>query len=258
MTIKALIGVAGIALVIGAPALAADLPLKAPPAPVAIAYDWTGFYFGGHVGGAWGNKTWLEDATGSGTGLGPAAAGLVDAKYDVSGFLGGGQVGFNYQTGRIVWGIEADLSGASITGGGGACFTAVGPGNTCSSKTDWLGTVTGRLGYAFDRTLVYVKGGYAAAHDKYSNPFTFPGISSVDTATETRSGWTAGVGLEYALSGPWSVKAEYDYMGFGTRDLTFTDPLGGGYTENIRQYINEIKVGINYRFGMPGAVSTRY
>lgn len=259
MTIKTLIGTAGLALVVGTPALAADLPLKAPPAPIAVAYDWSGFYIGGHVGGAWGNKTWLEDATGSGTGLGPAAAGLVDANYTVSGIFGGGQVGFNYQTGRWVWGVEGTLSGASINGGGGACFTAVGPGNTCSTNIDWLGTVTGRLGYAWDRTLLYVKGGYAAAHEKHSNPFTFGRFSGVDTATETRSGWTIGAGVEYALMGAWSVKAEYDYLDFGTRDLTFTDALGGGYTENIRQNVHEFLVGVNYRFGFTGgALATRY
>ena len=242
---------------LGQVAFAADLPANAAPvayykAPVAHAYNWTGFYIGGHFGGAWGDKKWFEDATGSGTGVGPV--GLLDGSYKVSGVLGGGQLGANYQTGWAVLGIEADISGAGINGStaSGACFATIGGNQSCSTKINWLSTVTGRLGAAFDRTLVYAKGGFAWAHEKHENPFNFGGAANdTDVGNETRGGWTIGGGVEYAWAASWSVKLEYDYMGFGTRNVSFHDPAGGGYTEDIRQNLHVIKVGINYRFGGP-------
>jgi outer membrane immunogenic protein len=244
MKLKVLAGVAVIAAICGTSALAADMPVKAVPY-VAPVYNWTGFYIGGNFGGAWGNTAWLDDGT-------AGVAGTVDASYDTSGILGGGQIGFNYQIDRWVWGVEADFDAASITGGGGACFTAGGPGNTCSSKADWLTTVTGRVGIAFDRALIYFDGGWAEVHEKYSNPFNFGvGATGVDAASETRNGYTIGGGIEYALAGPWSMKAEYNYIGLGTKDLLFCEAAGCFYSENLRSNLNEIKAGINYRFGWP-------
>ncbi|MGP0090555.1 MAG: outer membrane protein [Xanthobacteraceae bacterium] len=214
---------------------------KAPNAPT---WSWTGFYLGGHVGGGWANTTWLEDITKSGSG-GVGPIGLQDASHTASGLLGGGQVGINYQTGRWVFGIEGDVSGANLTGSSSSCFPEVaGTTQTCSSKVDALGTVTGRVGATFDRSLAYVKGGFGWVNESYLTA----GAPSAGSAAETRGGWTLGAGLEYSFKGPWSGKVEYDYLGLGTRNVKFTN-APGFFTEDVRDNAQVVKLGINYRFG---------
>src|SRR5437867_4945502 len=130
---------------------AADMPTKAPMAPVyATPFNWTGFYIGAHVGAGWSTKEWSEE-------------GLVLLNYNLNGFLGGGQLGYNWQSGWAVFGVEADASWTDIKGSG-TCFVDF----QCSSKIDALGTITARFGGAVDRALVYVKGGGAWVHDKHT------------------------------------------------------------------------------------------
>lgn len=219
-------------LACGSSALAADLPVKAPRAPVVIpvAYNWTGFYIGGHVGGAWGKKDWVA------VGVGPLGS------HDVDGFIGGGQVGFNYQVGAFVWGVEVDFSWANLDGN--HIDTVFGGNNRTDVK--WLGTVTGRLGYAWDRALLYVKGGGAWVRDLY----TITGAGGFFAETrDTNWGWTIGAGLEYGLTPNWSVKVEYNYLDFGTERIRFTPTVGPAFDRDVDQQIHAIKVGINYRFG---------
>ena len=112
-----------------------------------------------------------------------------------------------------------------------------------------VGTVTGRVGAAFDRALLYVLGGYAWEHAGYENPAPLDGgLNSF--ASHTVSGWTLGGGLEYALGGNWSAFVQYNYMGFGTRDLLFvgTPAVAGQFTEDVRDHINVVKAGVNFRF----------
>jgi outer membrane immunogenic protein len=208
---------------------AADLApvLKAPPP--RTAYSWSGFYIGGFVGGAWGDKRWTEV-------VGPFPAASI--RHDVSGILAGGQVGFNYQTGAWVFGVEGDIG---WTDADGSTTCIVGPPFVCGAEVKSLATVTGRLGYAFDRVLLYGKGGGAWARDDY-HASRFGVILS--RASDSRSGWTAGVGIEYGLSPNWSVKLEYDYMDLGTDRVRFSD----GAVEDIAQRLNTLKAGINYRF----------
>jgi outer membrane autotransporter protein len=229
-------------------AMAADMrmPVKAPPAPAPVAYNWSGFYIGAHVGGAWGTKEWfLTDP------------GLDFGSHDVSGLIAGGQVGFNWQAPGSNWvlGIEAQ---ASWSNADGEHIITI-PGATAiglRSEVEWLGTVTGRLGYAFDRVLVYAKGGFAFAHDNFEvfNP-SGPEVFSTD---KTRTGWTVGGGIEVALGGNWSAKGEYNFMDLGKKSVTFTD--GGDVIPfDVDQQLHVVKFGINYRFGgFGGPVVARY
>jgi outer membrane immunogenic protein len=218
-------------------ASSADLTAAITKAPAA--FNWTGAYIGGHVGYGWGDKSWVDR-----TGYFPA----IDQSVD--GVLGGGQLGFNYQTGPIVLGIQGDVSWAGIDG------SSTSYGRTFKAEVDWLATLTGRVGYAWDRWLLYVKGGGAWAHDEFS-VVQFDG----QRASQTRSGWTIGGGVEVALVGNWSALVEYDYMDFGDDSATFTEtiiipgkpckpPKEKTFTRafDIDQQMHTIKVGLNYRF----------
>jgi outer membrane immunogenic protein len=218
-------------------ASAADLPPAPPPAPAPYyrpappIFSWTGFYLGLHGGGAFGKKDWSDPILGS---LG---------SHDVSGGIAGGQIGFNYQAGPAVFGVEVDAAWAGLRGSHNLLGV---PGIVGETKVDFLGTVTGRLGAAWGMALLYVKAGGAWAHDKYD--ITLAGVN-VASASETRWGWTIGTGLEYAFSPNWSAKVEYNYLDFGTKTVTFTGIGGLTGTADIKQNVNIVKAGFNYRFG---------
>ena len=242
-TMRGLLVIAGLAggMIFASKAMAADIsrPIyKAPPAgALPVTYDWTGFYIGGHVGYGWAHNDW-RDAFGLGI------------SNDTNGFLGGGQAGFNYQIGQFVLGAEGDFSWAGINGGttGGGI---PGPGAAFNTNVNWTSTLTGRAGIAFDRWLVYGKGGVAWANSNFStNNYTFPGSIDVN---DTRIGWTAGAGVEYAFAPAWTAKLEYNYMDFGDRGVSFAP----GTLTNIDQQIHAVKFGVNYKFGFPGATAAR-
>jgi opacity protein-like surface antigen len=249
----------------GAPSAwaASDAIYKAPPtAPVS----WTGIYIGGHLGAAWGNQSWSDPFPSFNTFScdgnicfgGPDVPGFGD-RINLLGPLAGGQVGINWQSGRWVVGLEADASGADILGEN-TCFTGMGGGN-CSSRINATGTIASRLGFAWDRAMVYAKAGGAWARNEdtvninnitllsFAGPF--PGVSTV---THTRWGWTAGIGVEYAFGPAWSAKLEYDYLDFGHTSETFPvlfTPLyfaPSATPISIGQQLHELKFGVNYRF----------
>ncbi len=201
------------ALLAAAPAMAADLssapayPAKAAAAAAPPVFSWTGFYIGANAGYAWGSGTGAADAYG----LNP------------DGWLGGGQVGYNYQfQNNVLVGLEADVDAANISSSSGLA----------SSKLDYFGTVRARLGYAFDRVLPYVTGGLAWGNNK----ITGLGYSQSNTST----GWTAGAGVEYALTNNWTAKAEYLYMDLGKSGF---DSIGdAGLTASTA------RLGVNYKF----------
>ncbi len=237
-------------------ASAADLPVKAVP-PVASAATWSGFYIGVGGGGAWGTKTFdYNDFT-------AGALFLWNSSVPVNGAFGGGQVGFNWQTNWIVFGVEADAFGANITGHA-ICNTTIFFTN-CSAKSDSFGTVTGRIGGAVDHALLYVKGGGAWIRDRFtvSNVALAPLPGAFTSSlSDTRTGWTVGMGVEYSFTPNWSAKLEYDYMDFGTKRYNFppvaTVPAATFTNWDIDQRIHTVKVGLNYRFNWAGSVVARY
>jgi len=238
MSLRAFVG--GIAMAAGTVACvcsvkAADLPLARAPAavqPVAYAppvYNWSGFYVGGHIGSGFADSSW-SDPFGGATNT-----------FNKDGFLGGAQVGVNAQFNWLVLGLEGDFSYTGIKGSGTDSI-----GDAINTNTQWTSTATGRVGAAFDRLLVYGKAGLAVARDQSSLTDTF-GVTS-NAGALTRTGWTAGAGLEYGLNEHWSARLEYDYLGFGNQALNFTTPNIGAVTSNASLNVQEVKAGINYRF----------
>lgn len=225
-------------------ALAADLPVKARPAAV-VAYSWTGIYGGVHVGYGWGDKDYFDPIAGASAG-----------SHQADGWLGGVQLGANYQVGAWVFGIEGQFSWTDING---SHANPLDLADILGTRVPWLATAAGRLGYAADRTLFYVKGGGAWARDHYS---TIDAGALEAFAKHTRGGWMVGAGIEHAFAGPWSAKIEYNYLDLGTRTIDLLDPATGAVasTFDIRQQIHTVTVGLNYRFwgGGGGPVTARY
>jgi outer membrane immunogenic protein len=212
-------------------ALAADLPRRAPvkaPEPVVYAYNWSGFYIGAHAGGGWGEKCFTFAAA-------------SDGCHDGNGAVAGGQLGFNYQTGQFVFGVEFSGSWANITGDHVGLLA---PFGTYHSEINTILMLTGRVGMAFDRTLLYVTGGgaWANAELDYTRP---AGVSSAD---KSRSGWTVGAGIEYGFTPNWSIAAQYNFIDFGDKSINFTG-AGLNFNDNIDQQIHLATVRLNYRFG---------
>jgi outer membrane immunogenic protein len=253
--------VSALALVSVRPGLAADLgrmPAKAPSSPPVRVFTWTGCYLGGHAGWGWGRTKFNDISTVlPDEGLATIFANAPSVKVDTDGFLGGGQVGCDYQfAGNWVVGVEGQFSGADIKG---SIDTISNPGivtpvtsSTFHSKTDWIASVTGRLGYAWDRWLVYGKAGGAWAHNEYDAVTTYAGTWAT---SETRSGWTVGGGLEWAFADNWSAKLEYQFYDFGNKNLTFFNPNPAPFgvtfsnrVESMDQQIHSVKLGLNYRF----------
>ncbi|MFG1302069.1 outer membrane protein [Xanthobacter sp. V3C-3] len=243
------------ALSAGTSAHAADLATKPiTKAPAAAAFSWTGFYVGVEGGYGWAQNNFSN----SFDPINPGTLSLQDAEYDLDGGLIGGQIGYNYQINNIVLGIEADAAWANITGSG-SYFNGVAPSciqsnDPCSSKIDALGTITGRLGVAFDRVLLYAKGGAAWATTSQtagSTNIALPFLNYSATTDLTRWGWTAGAGVEWAFLNNWSAKVEYNYMDFGSEQVTFNfvpNTFINPYSATLAQSVQVLKAGINYRF----------
>ena len=208
-----------------APSLGADLPRPAYKAPVYVApgFSWTGFYVGINGGYGWAKSSWSSAVT----------SGDVSPK----GWLIGGTLGYNMQTGNFVWGLEGDIDLSTIkgstSGGTGVCAT---PG--CESRNRWFGTARGRIGYAFDRWLPYLTGG-AAFGDVKMSPNT--GLSE----TKPKIGWTAGAGIEWAFMTNWSTKIEYLYADLGKSTCS---AASCGVDTDVTWKANIVRLGVNYRF----------
>ena len=209
-----LAGVGLIALIHAA--AGADLPPASQnyykaPAFVPPPYTWSGFYLGINGGGSLGRSNW-DNAGG----------------FNVSGGLVGGTIGYNYQISHAVLGVESDVDWSSIRGSTGAS----------STSNSWLSTLRGRVGYAADRFMPYVTGGGAFGNINASAP----GLAG---GSATNVGWTVGAGLEFAIAGNWTAKAEYLYVSLGR----FNCSVGcGAPTDNVSFNTNLIRGGINYRF----------
>jgi outer membrane immunogenic protein len=211
------------ALVAAQCAAAADLsvaPLyKAPPAQPSSIYNWTGFYLGANGGGGWGHSWWQSQST----------------TVDLSGAQVGGTAGYSWQFGNAVIGLEGDIDWSNLKGTSGAA-----PCPGCSTSDSWLSTVRGRAGYAFGGVMPYLTGGLALGDIRATAP-SFAGAST------TNPGWTVGGGIEIALPGNWTAKAEYLHVDLGKFNCGLncsTSP-----TNNVSMHDDVVRAGINYHFG---------
>jgi opacity protein-like surface antigen len=249
--------------------LASVMPTKIPvkARPYLAPTNWTGFYVGGFLGVDYGTND-------------VRFPGFFNDGNNVHTFgpIGGGQAGYNWQINKWVVGVEGDIGAANIKGsrtcglsqniqGGPVAFT--GTLLDCTPKMDWVATATARVGYAWERTLFYVKGGAAFTDENFTatciiNP-TNPSPPSARcvnpagafttgfTASTNRAGWTIGYGTEFDLGHNWSAKAEYDYIDFGRKNMVAND----GTIVSDHGSTSQVKIGVNYRFA-PGAVVAKY
>lgn len=243
-------------------ASAADLrPLPARPV-VAPVYNWTSCYFGGYVGGAW-NAEAVRTSDVNGYDLGQLDVWNYDLK---SSFLGGGTLGCNWQPIGSPWviGAEGEIGYLRLTSSALDVFDPLQSINSSVKIGDWYGMATARLGYAWDRAMVYIKGGVAFVDveatviDPIANPLF------VANTSESLATWTVGGGLEWAFDWKWSVKAEYMYIGLdnvsacGFNSNANLVPVGTYCWNHELDGIHTAKIGLNYRFGGGAPLVARY
>lgn len=241
-------------------ASAADLPVKAPPMIAAPAFSWTGFYVGGNVGYSWGNSdtnTFFNNAE-----FGSFAH--SDA-LRLNGIIGGGQVGFNWQASPAwVFGVEADWQASGEKASGSVSDPFASPASVGTVTTSYeakissFGTLRGRIGYAWDRLLVYGTAGLAYGQVRLTGTTNQSGIDSQGgsfnlstpfSSSNSNIGWAVGAGIEGAIANNWTWKAEYLYIDLGSLDVS--QPVldfGGSITAHGRFTDNIVRVGFNYRF----------
>ena len=231
---------------------AADLPVQPVPLYVPPAFKWTGIYVGGNFGGGWMRRSWTE-----------SWYGLEFESGATSFIVSGSQIGGNYQIGNIVLGgeIELDYMSNGSSHHPGIFVPAIGHNIRVTSSSQWIGTVAGRFGFAFDRALVYGKagGGWVGGNRLTITNTTTGGF--VTTSNSATGAWLVGGGVEWAFGAyvnAWTVKLEYNYIGLG--NWSHTVPVGSpflvGDTFTTDRNIQMVKVGFNFLFN--GPVSSRY
>jgi len=218
---------------LGSAAQAADLAArpytKAPPMVAAAIYDWSGFYIGVNGGGGWTHNTW--DLVGGGR----------EGSSDASGGTVGGQIGYRWQSGPFVFGLEAQGNWADFSGDHLSAIFAT----RNRTKTDAFGLFTGQIGYAFNNVLLYAKGGAAVVDNKY-DIFNLAGVNLASTSN-TRWGGTVGAGVEYGFAPNWSLGFEYDHIFLDRQNVSF----GALGSDSIKQDVDLFTARINYKFGGP-------
>jgi opacity protein-like surface antigen len=234
---------------------------EAVQSPAPPAWFWTGFYIGAHAGTAWGTTNFSD----------PFGSSIFGDKVSTPGFLAGGQIGYNWQNDNLVYGLEADIS-ALDSDGTNTCLASSGlfVSANCRARPNMMGDLTARVGWAYghsNHSLLYAKGGAAFVHNQIDITTNatahFVGLPpQVTSSSFTKVGWTIGAGVEHAITPAWSVKIEYDYVGLGGESVAtpqgLVQPIPGvnGYnftpagTTRVTQDFQEVKLGLNYRFGM--------
>jgi len=207
-------------------AQAADQAVPGGPSYYPNAYyptsvNWTGWYVGGQFGGSFASASWTD----------PFSSNSLQS----SGVLGGGQLGVNWMRDSLLLGAEADFTWTGLESSA----------NAASFSSRWLSLVTGRVGYAFNQFLVYAKGGAAFASARATHPTW---VVLADTGTTTQVGWTVGGGVEYAINPNWSVRLEYDFADFQSRDMILHVPQGPALPVGVDFTIQKVVAGVNYRF----------
>ena len=233
---------------------AADLPVKAPPVYAPPAFSWTGCYIGGNIGAAWSRSEWSDSV------FGLTWGGTSNAR-----FIGGGQIGCNYQFNNpgLVIGVEGDFDWVEHTVNGNN--TVIGPrGHTffLSSSDTRIATLAGRFGFAVDHALFYGKAGAGwVGNDGFTVTDVTTNQAFVGSNSNTASGWLVGAGIEYAVTNYWTVKLEYDYLGLPGRSFVVPGtviPALAGDTITSNHNVQMVKLGFNYLFSWGGPVVARY
>jgi len=248
---KFLLATVGLVALLGvtAPASAADMAVKAAPLSVmAPIYNWTGFYIGGNGGWGQSHNCW-DFVTPGGV--------VADGCRDRSGGVIGGQLGYRWQAGQFVFGLEgqgdwADLNSSRVS--------VIAPAFSTRVKTDGIGLFTGQIGYAWNAALLYVKGGAAVTSNSF-DIFTTAGGATVASASSTRWGGVVGVGFEYGFTPNWSAGIEYDHLFMGDANNSFSvaNPIVAGALNRVSQDVDMLTLRFNYRFGPVGQpVVARY
>jgi outer membrane immunogenic protein len=267
---KRILGGMVVAAALSGSAFAADLGARTyakAPAVADAVFSWTGLYLGGNVGGHWGSDSITTTTNPLAFFLINNADTLSPVSLKPQGVVGGVQIGYNWQMNNVVFGIEGDANWL-----GGASFRHLvypgpspAPGDFMENSTGarFLGTIRPRLGLTMDHLLLYVTGGVAFGWVRTTDSFcifscpTLVGNLSTASGTTTRTGWTAGAGLEYAINNNWSVKGEYLYVDLGSFDTSIPSQLNCDTACDVRvhhTYTDNIaRVGVNYRFGGPVA-----
>jgi outer membrane immunogenic protein len=228
-----------------APAAAADLAarpyVKAPPAPIAVVYDWSGFYIGAN--GGWGSSHKCWDS------VSPALLIGAEGCHDATGGTAGGQLGYRWQAASWVFGLEAQGNWADFRGSN-ASTLFIGARN--DSRIDAFGLFTGQVGYAANNVLFYVKGGAAVTADRF-RIFDIPtGLVVGTTGDDTRWGASVGAGIEFGFAPNWSAGIEYNHLFMQDRTHTFVDGAGAFFAaDRIQQDVDLVTVRVNYRWGGP-------
>jgi outer membrane immunogenic protein len=229
-TLMSTVAVAGMVTAASAADLPARMPTKAPDYVQPTA-SWTGFYAGVNVGGGWGSN----DVTG----------GAISTTVKPNGVLGGGQVGYNWQTGGLLFGVEADIQGAGLQGS--TAVTAGAESVTETDKLNYFGTVRGRLGFVQNAWLGYVTGGWAYTTINRSGTAAGPVAGTFSTNT-SKSGYALGGGVEWMFAPRWTAKLEYLYLGFNGDTQTYTTLVPATTVTYGRLNENVVRVGANYHF----------
>jgi outer membrane immunogenic protein len=247
------------------PALAADLTYEPAPvaAPVSV-YNWTGFYIGVNAGYGWGDIDTTDSSmttTGPLVGIGQGTFNPAqtfageDGSASVDGWLGGAQIGYNYQVGTWVFGAEADYQAIDLDTSSSFLGSVAGPYYETSAELQSFGTVRGRIGYAIDNVLLYGTGGLAIGQAKAGLsiqggvPGDFTGPRFSESSSKTMVGFAVGAGAEWAIArSNWSVKAEYLYTDFGKKTFDFDFGAGDSATSRGDVSASIVRAGLNYRF----------
>jgi outer membrane immunogenic protein len=256
----AVVLVAAVSACGGQAASAADLAVKAPvykAVPMAV-WSWTGFYIGGNVGYSWGNSDSTETIT---NGVG-ATLFTNSGSFKLNGPIGGGQIGYNWQSDNWVYGVEGDIQASGQKGGvdfvcpTDVCSPGVAVVGSLNEKLTWFGTLRLRAGVLVTpSTLAYVTGGWAFGGIKSDLMLSIPGTTNTFSSSTSRNGWTLGLGVETNVGGNWTAKLEYIYLNLGTFSNAYATaipaPVRGGFlgvNYSSRITDNIVRIGLNYKF----------
>jgi len=244
-----------LALTLAGQAIAADLPIKAA-APFAERFNWTGCYAGMHVGGGFASKDITDPVLlVQDTLIAPGTTtGITTVSPQPTGVVVGGQIGCDYQfASSIVIGVEGAASGSTMKGTRQVLLPATGDLSLVQANTDFLPSLTARIGYAFDNVLLYARGGAALAGDQFEVSGGLTGVGPYDfRGLDNRFGWVVGGGVDWAFSRNWSVFVEYDFYQFGTTNVLMTDQISGlANIVSFNQHVQVVKAGINFHVWGP-------